>query len=75
HNDSIKLLNKNLDKVREILNYINFYDAKSSHSFLKNNIINIITTTLSEIEIPRTLLNYLYGENKKWDNFKRSLFN
>ncbi|SUC02593.1 hypothetical protein [Proteus penneri] len=75
HNDSIKLLNKNLDKVREILNYINLYDAKSSHSFLKNNIINIITTTLSEIEIPRTLLNYLYGENKKWDNFKRSLFN
>ncbi|EEG86635.1 hypothetical protein PROPEN_00924 [Proteus penneri ATCC 35198] len=75
HNDSIKLLNKNLDKVREILIYINLYDADSSHSFLKNNIINIITTTLSEIEIPRTLLNYLYGENKKWDNFKRSLFN
>lgn len=75
HNNSIKLLNEYLDKVREILIYINCYDAESSCSFLKNNIISIITTKLSEIEIPRTLLSYLYGENRKWDNFKRSLFN
>ncbi|MCT6518764.1 hypothetical protein GY03_15925 [Proteus vulgaris] len=75
HANAIGLLNKHLDKIKKISSYLSGDDIKKNDIFLKNEIIEIVTATLSEMEIPRTLLSYLYGENRKWDNVKRSLFN
>ncbi|MBG2879804.1 hypothetical protein I4902_11025 [Proteus alimentorum] len=72
--DEISSLNEHLDKVKKISSFISGYNINQNDVFSKNEIIAIVTAKLSET-LNRDLLSYLYGENKKLDNFKRSLFN
>ncbi|MBS6208749.1 MAG: hypothetical protein KH812_01500 [Proteus hauseri] len=74
HNDAMKSLNEHLNKIEDISRYLSHYDINQNDTFSQSEIIAMVTAKLSETP-PRTLLSYLYGENIKWDNFKRSLFN
>lgn len=69
---NMDVLNENLGKVNNIL----YYFENSSHDkqsiFSDDEIIKISTSILSETP-PRNLLSYLYGENRKWNNLKKSL--
>lgn len=75
HNESVSLLIDYKSEVNKISSYLELYKEEVNKFFSIDDIILIITSKLSKITYPESLLSYLYGENRKWDNFKRSLFN
>lgn len=75
HKNSIAVLTDCKNKIDRVLSYLNSYENKNNHFFDSNEIGLILTSMLSKINTPKNILSYLYGENKEWDNFKRSLFN
>lgn len=61
-------------EVNKISSYLELYKEEVNKYFSINDIILIITSKLSKITYPESLLGYLYGEKNKWNNFKQSLF-
>ncbi|WP_167348673.1 hypothetical protein, partial [Proteus myxofaciens] len=70
----IHILNEYLVKVDKILHHFENCSNDKQSVFSDNEIIKTLRSILSETP-PIDLLSYLYGENKKWNNFKKSLFN
>lgn len=73
YNESVSLLMDYKNEVNKILSYLELY-KKEENKFFSDDIILIITSKLSRITYPESLLGYLYGEKSKWNNFKQSLF-
>ncbi|MBG3021087.1 hypothetical protein ABN253_08165 [Proteus genomosp. 6] len=74
HNESVSLLIDYKSEVNKISSYLELYKEEVNKYFSINDIILIITSKLSKITYPESLLGYLYGEKNKWNNFKQSLF-
>lgn len=73
HNESLNILINYKSKINKISSYLDVYKEKNKY-FTIGDICLMVTSKLSEINYPESLLGYLYGEKSKWDNFKQSLF-
>ncbi|WP_109420100.1 hypothetical protein [Proteus terrae] len=73
HNKSLSLLIGYKSKINNISTYIENYQERDKYLSI-NNIGLIVTSNLSKINYPDSLLGYLYGEKRKCDNFIQSLF-
>lgn len=73
HNESLNLLIDYKSEINKISSYLDVYKEKDEY-FTIDDICLMVTSKLSEINYPESLLDYLYGETRKWNNFKQSLF-
>ncbi len=73
HNESLNLLIDYKSKINNMSSYFYNYKEKSNF-FTIDDICLMVTSKLSEINYPESLLGYLYGEKSKCNNFKQSLF-
>lgn len=73
YNKSLNLLTDYKNEINKISSYLENY--KEENEYLSVHDIGLmVTSKLSKIKYPRNLLGYLYGENRKLDNFIQSLF-
>ena len=69
----MNLLTDYKNEINKISSYLENY--KEENEYLSVHDIGLmVTSKLSKIKYPRNLLGYLYGENRKLDNFIQSLF-
>ncbi|MBI6406610.1 MULTISPECIES: hypothetical protein [Proteus] len=73
HNESLSLLINYKSEINKISSYLNSYKEKNEY-FTINDISLMVTSRLSKINYPESLLGYLYGEKSKCNNFIQSLF-
>lgn len=73
HNKSLNLLTDYKNEINKISSYLENYKEENEYLSV-HNIGLMVTSKLSKIKYPRNLLGYLYGENRKLDNFIQSLF-
>ncbi|QEZ93251.1 hypothetical protein [Proteus sp. CD3] len=74
HNESVSLLIDYKSEINKISSYLELYKEEVNKYFIIGDICLMVTSKLSKINYPESLLGYLYGEKSKWDNFKQSLF-
>lgn len=73
YNKSLNLLTDYKNEINKISSYLESY--KEENKYLSIHDIGLmVTSKLSKIKYPGNLLGYLYGENRKLDNFIQSLF-
>lgn len=73
HNKALSLLTDYKSEINKISSYLESY--KEEEKFLSIHDVGLmVTSSLSKIKYPKSLLGYLYGENRKCDNFIQSLF-
>lgn len=73
YNKSLSLLTDYKNEINKISSYLESY--KEENEYLSVHDIGLmVTSSLSKIKYPKSLLGYLYGENRKCDNFIQSLF-
>lgn len=73
HNESLSLLINYKSEINKISSYLNSYKEKNEY-FTINDISLMVTSKLSKINYPESLLGYLYGEKSKCNNYIQSLF-
>lgn len=73
HNESLSVLVNYKSEINKILYYLDVYKEKNEY-FTISDISLMVTSKLSKINYPKSLLGYLYGEKRKCDNFIQSLF-
>ncbi|HGN1344275.1 TPA: hypothetical protein ACKRMM_006131, partial [Pseudomonas aeruginosa] len=72
HNKALSLLTDYKSEINKISSYLESYKEEKFLSI--HDVGLMVTSSLSKIKYPKSLLGYLYGENRKCDNFIQSLF-